>query len=128
MISESLSSLTSGEMLPPPASARQPAQPASSGHMLRPAASARQPAEPASSLQHWGVVSADPVPVFADVFRGLMQLHQELMVEKDQALELTRSLMERRQEVAELQSYVRLLEQRLEEAKARRKPDVEGWR
>jgi hypothetical protein len=81
-----------------------------------------------SSSQHWGVVSADPVPVFADVFRGLMQLHQELMVEKDQALELTRNLMERRQEVAELQSYVRLLEQRLSEATARRKPDVEGWR
>jgi hypothetical protein len=100
----------------------------SSDPMLRPAASARQPAQPASSIQQWGVVSADPVPVFADVFRGLMQLHQELMVEKDQALELTRSLMERRQEVAELQSLVRLLEQRLEEANSRRKPDVEGWR
>ena len=81
-----------------------------------------------SGAQQWGVVSADPIPVFADVFRGLMQLHQELMVEKDQALELTRSLMERRQEVAELQSLVRLLEQRLSEATARRKPDVEGWR
>ena len=81
-----------------------------------------------SSAKNWGVVSADPVPVFADVFRGLMQLHQELMVEKDQALELTRNLMQRRQEVAELQSYVQLLEQRLEEASTRRKPDVEGWR
>jgi hypothetical protein len=81
-----------------------------------------------SASQHWGVVAADPIPVFADVFRGLMQLHQELMVEKDQALDLTRNLMERRQEVAELQSYVRLLEQRLEEATTRRKPDVEGWR
>ncbi len=81
-----------------------------------------------SSAQHWGGVSADPIPKFADVFRGLMQLHQELMVEKDQALDLTRNLMERRQEVAELQSYVRLLEQKLEEANARRKPDVEGWR
>lgn len=76
----------------------------------------------------WGVVAADPVPLFADVFRGLMKLHDELMVEKDQTLELTRSLMQRRQEVAELQSYVRLLEHKLSEATAPRMPDVEGWR
>lgn len=78
--------------------------------------------------QRWGVVAADPIPVFADVFRGLMQLHGELVAEKDQTLALTRSLMERRQEVAELQSYVKLLEERLAEATAKRRPDVEGWR
>jgi len=78
--------------------------------------------------QRWGVVSADPIPVFADVFRGLMQLHGELVAEKDQTLELTKSLMARRQEVAELQSYVRLLEARLEEAARARRPDVDGWR
>jgi hypothetical protein len=81
-----------------------------------------------SRPQHWGVVAADPVPLFADVFRSLMKLHDELMVEKDQTLELTRCLMQRRQEVAELQSYVRLLEHKLGEATARRLPDVEGWR
>ncbi|HUB07570.1 MAG TPA: hypothetical protein VMB50_11240 [Myxococcales bacterium] len=76
----------------------------------------------------WGVVAADPIPLFADVFRGLMQLHGELVAEKDHTLELTKSLMARRQEVAELQSYVRLLETRLEEAARARRPDVEGWR
>ncbi|MHB8419966.1 MAG: hypothetical protein ACYDCL_17970 [Myxococcales bacterium] len=83
---------------------------------------------PASSPEHWGVLAADPVPLFADIFHGLMQLHGELVAEKDRTLELTTSLMSRRQEVAELQSYVRLLEQRLEEASATRRPDVEGWR
>ena len=79
------------------------------------------------STSHWGVVSSDPLPVFADVFQGFMQLHGELVAEKDQTLALTRGLMERQQELAELHSYVRLLEQRLAEATARR-PDVEGWR
>ncbi len=75
----------------------------------------------------WGVVAADPLPVFASVFQGFMELHRELSAEKDRTLDLTRGLMERRQEVAELQSYVRLLEEKLAEASARR-PDVEGWR
>ncbi|MHB1847045.1 MAG: hypothetical protein ACYCWW_19660 [Deltaproteobacteria bacterium] len=77
----------------------------------------------------FAVVDQNPFPVIHEAFEGLMQLHRELMVEKDDKLALTRDLMERRQEVAELQSYVRLLERELERARAAEKrADVEGWR
>ena len=44
---------------------------------------------------------------------SLMQLHTELMDEKERRVELYRRLMEREQSLAELKSYVRLLEERL---------------
>jgi hypothetical protein len=44
---------------------------------------------------------------------SLMQLHDELMHEKERRVELVRSLMEREQQVAELKAYVRMLEERL---------------
>lgn len=43
---------------------------------------------------------------------SLLQLHGELMEEKERRVELYRRLMEREQALAELRMYVRLLEER----------------
>ena len=43
---------------------------------------------------------------------SLMQLHSELMDEKERRVELHRRLMEREQAIAELKMYVKLLEER----------------
>ena len=45
---------------------------------------------------------------------SLMQMHTELMDEKERRVELYRKLMEREQAVAELRMYVRLLEEKLQ--------------
>ncbi len=44
---------------------------------------------------------------------SLMQLHGELMDEKERRVELFRQLMEREQALAELKMYVKVLEERL---------------
>lgn len=44
---------------------------------------------------------------------SLMQLHGELMNEKERRVELFRHLMEREQALAELKMYVKVLEERL---------------
>jgi hypothetical protein len=44
---------------------------------------------------------------------SLMQLHSELMDEKERRVDLFRRLMEREQSLAELQLYVKVLEERL---------------
>jgi hypothetical protein len=46
---------------------------------------------------------------------SLMQLHTELMDEKERRVELHRQLMEKEQALAELRMYVKLLEERMEE-------------
>lgn len=46
---------------------------------------------------------------------SLMQLHTELMDEKERRVELHRQLMEKEQALAELRMYVKLLEERVEE-------------
>jgi hypothetical protein len=48
---------------------------------------------------------------------SLMQLHSELMDEKERRVELYRKLMEREQTVAELRMYVKLLEEKLQPPK-----------
>lgn len=45
---------------------------------------------------------------------SLMQLHSELMEEKERRVDLYRRLMEKEQTVAELRMYVKLLEERLQ--------------
>lgn len=84
-----------------------------------------------SAAQLWGTAQptlGDPIQHFSEIFQGLMELHRELVAEKDRTQALTIELMGRRQEVAELQSYVVLLEKRLVEVThPRRLPDVEGW-
>jgi hypothetical protein len=53
---------------------------------------------------------------------SLMQMHSELMDEKERRVELFRKLMEREQTVAELRMYVKLLEERLAPAQAPERP------
>ena len=47
------------------------------------------------------------------VMASLMQMHSELMDEKERRVELFRKLMEREQTVAELRMYVKMLEEKL---------------
>ncbi len=51
------------------------------------------------------------------VMASLMQMHTELMDEKERRVELYRKLMEREQTVAELRMYVKMLEEKLQPAK-----------
>jgi hypothetical protein len=55
---------------------------------------------------------------------SLMQLHTELMDEKERRVELYRKLMEREQTVAELRMYVRLLEEKLEPPRSEPEPRI----
>lgn len=57
--------------------------------------------------------------VFAEkAMASLMQLHGELMDEKERRVDLYRRLMEREQSLAELKMYVRMLEEKLGTAPA----------
>ncbi len=53
---------------------------------------------------------------------SLMQLHSELMDEKERRVELHRRLMEREQAIAELKMYVKLLEDKQQPAVPVEKP------
>ena len=57
--------------------------------------------------------SAVPQGYAEKAMASLMQLHTELMDEKERRVELYRRLMEREQSIAELKSYTRLLEEKL---------------
>lgn len=63
------------------------------------------------------VPSPQPMPVPASyaekAMASLMQLHGELMDEKERRVELYRRLMEREQALAELKMYVKMLEERV---------------
>ena len=63
--------------------------------------------------------SAQMVPgEFAEkAMASLMQMHTELMDEKERRVELYRKLMEREQTVAELRMYVKMLEEKLQPAR-----------
>ena len=54
---------------------------------------------------------------------SLMQLHSELMEEKERRVDLYRRLMEREQAVAELRMYVKLLEDKLAKKPAEAAPE-----
>ena len=62
--------------------------------------------------------SAVPQAYAEKAMATLMQLHSELMDEKERRVDLYRRLMEREQALAELRMYVRVLEERAEAAKA----------
>jgi hypothetical protein len=49
---------------------------------------------------------------------SLMQMHTELMDEKERRVELYRKLMEREQALAELRMYVKMLEEKMEAKRA----------
>ena len=53
---------------------------------------------------------------------SLMQLHSELMDEKEKRVELFRRLMEREQALAELKMYVKLLEEKMSASTASPQP------
>jgi hypothetical protein len=55
---------------------------------------------------------------------SLMQLHSELMGEKERRVELFRQLMQKEQAIAELKMYVKMLEERLEKKAPARPPQV----
>ena len=55
---------------------------------------------------------------------SLMQLHSELMDEKERRVELFRKLMDREQSLAELKMYVKMLEQKLVAPAAAPRPVV----
>ena len=55
---------------------------------------------------------------------SLMQLHSELMDEKERRVELFRKLMDREQSLAELKMYVKMLEQKLVAPAAAPRPIV----
>lgn len=61
-----------------------------------------------------------PLPVPASyaekAMASLMQLHSELMDEKERRVELYRTLMEKEQALAELKLYVKMLEERAAQA------------
>lgn len=53
---------------------------------------------------------------------SLLQLHNELMDEKERRVELFRRLMEKEQAVAELNMYVKMLEEKLADRTVRKAP------
>ena len=55
---------------------------------------------------------------------SLMQLHTELMDEKERRVDLHRQLMEKEQALAELKMYVKLLEEKVEPRTVQRPPRV----
>ena len=57
-----------------------------------------------------------PAPFAEKAMASLMQLHGELMDEKERRVDLFRRLMEREQSMAELKFYVKVLEERLEKS------------
>lgn len=71
--------------------------------------------DPASPLKdaHSALV---PSSYAEKAMASLLQLHQEVLDEKERRVELYRRLMEREQSLAELRMYVQLLEERLSHA------------
>ncbi len=57
--------------------------------------------------------SSVPVGYAEKAMASIMQLHSDLMDEKDRRVDLYRKLMEREQTIAELRLYVRMLEEKL---------------
>lgn len=68
---------------------------------------------------HSGGPAAALVPTgYAEkAMASLMQLHSELMDEKERRVDLYRRLMEKEQAIAELRMYVKLLEEKVERAR-----------
>lgn len=56
---------------------------------------------------------------------SLMQLHSELMDEKERRVDLFRRLMEREQAVAELKMYVKMLEEKMAASEPKPAPPAE---
>lgn len=78
---------------------------------------------------HLLVTAPAPLPVPAayaeKAMASIMQLHGELMDEKEKRVELFRRLMEKEQALAELKMYVKLLEERAAPPTSAEPPVVE---
>lgn len=67
---------------------------------------------PQNELALAAVSQAVPVGYAEKAMASLMQLHSELMDEKERRVELFRRLMEKEQALAEMKMYVKLLEEK----------------
>jgi|SRR5215470_13535733 len=81
----------------------------------------REPSQRASELASYEAPAMVPIGYAEKSMASLMQLHSELMDEKERRVDLYRRLMDKEQALAELKMYVRLLEEKL----ARQGDD--GW-
>ena len=79
-----------------------------------------------NSQNELAVASTQLVPAsYAEkAMASLMQLHSELMDEKERRVDLFRRLMEREQALAELKMYVKMLEEKMAAAPVTPKPIV----
>ena len=66
-----------------------------------------------------GACGLVPVGYAEKAMASLMQLHSEVLEEKERRVDLHRRLMEKEQAVAELKMYVKLLEEKLGQSAAR---------
>ncbi|GEM_PF-2301263 len=73
---------------------------------------------PQNELALAAVSQAVPVGYAEKAMASLMQLHSELMDEKERRVELFRRLMEKEQALAEMKMYVKLLEEKAAAASA----------
>ncbi len=66
-----------------------------------------------TELANFNATLSVPAGYAEKAMASLMQLHNELMDEKERRVDLFRKLMEREQALAELKSYVKMLEEKL---------------
>ncbi len=64
-------------------------------------------------VQKQATLNVVPTDYAQRAMASLMQLHSELMEEKERRVDLYRRLMEKEQAIAELRMYVKLLEEKL---------------
>src|SRR5215472_9940814 len=73
----------------------------------------REPSQRASEIASYEAPAMVPIGYAEKSMASLMQLHTELMDEKERRVDLYRRLMDKEQALAELKMYVRLLEEKL---------------
>jgi hypothetical protein len=74
--------------------------------------------ELASSAATFGSTQLVPASYAEKAMASIMQLHTELMDEKERRVDLFRKLMEREQALAELKMYMKVLEEELARSRA----------
>jgi hypothetical protein len=82
--------------------------------------------ELASSAATFGSTQLVPASYAEKAMASIMQLHTELMDEKERRVDLFRKLMEREQALAELKMYMKVLEEELARTRAQAAPPTAG--
>src|SRR5499427_6199923 len=77
----------------------------------------REPSQRATELASYEASAMVPIGYAEKSMASLMQLHGELMEEKERRVDLYRRLMDKEQALAELKMYVRLLEEKVSQPK-----------